>query len=866
MLTRSRFFELPFLLLLLTSGMFSAHSADKETDPYLSRRQRQPIQQLVQRSNDIPATRERVPKPTVDNGKKLSINQERLLKKGLMEKERAAEQRRNRNAGTKRSEKTPRNSDTTTSRAERRGIAERLKIDTIPDWRKKILRRDTSVSSVNNGSGSDMSGGKNDPATTQNDAFPDWIYAIIGSVFILGLVTGIIIIWRRVVSGPRKTMETLEKVGESRKSPEGDPSGGITLESIALTDAALMSTSQDRLGMAKLVKGLALFFRNTATKPPITMAVTGDWGAGKSSVMRMLKDELDTAEFKSVWFNAWHHQEECHCFGALLENIRRQAIPPAWTLEGLAFRWRLAVIRIRRQFVPVLSSLLLLVTVLLATRIADRTSVFSAYFDSKVFTGGAFAAILWFMFNILRLLSDFGLNLKDSIASLWGGFRVVNIETDPGLRYHLVQALEDITTALGGDRLVLFIDDLDRCPAERIMKVLEVINFLSCAPQRSYIVIGMALERILDCVSGSFAKVANEASGLREGESSVQREERMRLERRAYARQYLNKMINIEIHVPSADSAEMVKLANCTSGSSGTRTHRTLRQRLASIMDKWLIPAVAGIMLSFALGYGYSYFQSIAGEGKTSLQQSGADTAVVASRVSGEEAQYTDSAAVNGNRQPDEESATESTTEAVTSSPLQVDDVIWAFIALLLILGSIFAVAGFIASLLRRWLRSAHNVEDTPYFVKALTAWSGVITAFDPTPRHYIRIINQLRFLSMRARLWGSVSEDSVEPDEKMRIVLFVVLRALMEVSAQPGVLLSILNQIQGTDGSIGTEISDRIRHCLKSTDDTNAVRVITLLQMAWATHSEMQLPVVHDGEHPDAVLFNQLMAGVTLR
>jgi hypothetical protein len=40
----------------------------------------------------------------------------------------------------------------------------------------------------------------------------------------------------------------------------------------------------------------------------------------------------------------------------------------------------------------------------------------------------------------------------------------------------------------------------------------------------------------------------------------------------------------------------------------------------------------------------------------------------------------------------------------------------------------------------------------------------------------------------------------------------------------------------------------------------------MTLLQKAWATHSEMQLPVVQDGEHPDAALFNQLMAGVTLR
>jgi predicted KAP-like P-loop ATPase len=44
----------------------------------------------------------------------------------------------------------------------------------------------------------------------------------------------------------------------------------------------------------------------TTSDPPVTIGVFGDWGSGKTSMMRMLKKELDDAgHHRTVWFDAW---------------------------------------------------------------------------------------------------------------------------------------------------------------------------------------------------------------------------------------------------------------------------------------------------------------------------------------------------------------------------------------------------------------------------------------------------------------------------------------------------------------------------------------------------------------------------------
>ncbi|SMG64791.1 protein containing KAP P-loop domain, partial [methanotrophic bacterial endosymbiont of Bathymodiolus sp.] len=49
---------------------------------------------------------------------------------------------------------------------------------------------------------------------------------------------------------------------------------------------------------------------------------------------------------------------------------------------------------------------------------------------------------------------------------------------DPGARYQLAREFNEVTSALDLGRMIIFIDDLDRCAKENVLEVLEAINFL----------------------------------------------------------------------------------------------------------------------------------------------------------------------------------------------------------------------------------------------------------------------------------------------------------------------------------------------------------------------------------------------------
>src|SRR5262249_1349591 len=62
-----------------------------------------------------------------------------------------------------------------------------------------------------------------------------------------------------------------------------------------------------------------------------------------------LRRDLSRRRFRTIWFNAWHHQREESLLASLLESIRLTATPPVWTPKGIRFRFRLLARRISRH-------------------------------------------------------------------------------------------------------------------------------------------------------------------------------------------------------------------------------------------------------------------------------------------------------------------------------------------------------------------------------------------------------------------------------------------------------------------------------------------------------------------------------------
>ena len=126
-------------------------------------------------------------------------------------------------------------------------------------------------------------------------------------------------------------VETIETEGS--QIPQGE------------SDAPTTSIESDTLNRRATVFSLLEVIRNPGTEFPLTLAITGDWGSGKSSIMGMLKGELEKDGFLTVWFNAWHHSDDNNLLTALLDGIVREALPTWWHLQGFIIHARLLIKR-----------------------------------------------------------------------------------------------------------------------------------------------------------------------------------------------------------------------------------------------------------------------------------------------------------------------------------------------------------------------------------------------------------------------------------------------------------------------------------------------------------------------------------------
>ena len=75
----------------------------------------------------------------------------------------------------------------------------------------------------------------------------------------------------------------------------------------SLSDIPCRAEDKDEFGINPFAKGLEQFITNTGT--PITIALQGEWGSGKTSLMNYLQESLcnDSGSYHGVWINTWEY-------------------------------------------------------------------------------------------------------------------------------------------------------------------------------------------------------------------------------------------------------------------------------------------------------------------------------------------------------------------------------------------------------------------------------------------------------------------------------------------------------------------------------------------------------------------------------
>ena len=98
-----------------------------------------------------------------------------------------------------------------------------------------------------------------------------------------------------------------------------------------------LESSTDQLDIADDVRRVGAMLAAVAVRPPLSVALLGDWGTGKSTFMRQLRAWLDdtankarahpgsayVSNLKQVTFNAWHYSDD-HLWVGLVEHMFRE--------------------------------------------------------------------------------------------------------------------------------------------------------------------------------------------------------------------------------------------------------------------------------------------------------------------------------------------------------------------------------------------------------------------------------------------------------------------------------------------------------------------------------------------------------------
>ena len=93
-----------------------------------------------------------------------------------------------------------------------------------------------------------------------------------------------------------------------------------------LPDDPITNFQEDKLGFSKFIESFKNSIYNTET--PFVYGVLGDWGVGKTSILRLLQNKLKDdisngiGSFVPIWFNAWQYENETNIIYPLLYAIK----------------------------------------------------------------------------------------------------------------------------------------------------------------------------------------------------------------------------------------------------------------------------------------------------------------------------------------------------------------------------------------------------------------------------------------------------------------------------------------------------------------------------------------------------------------
>lgn len=206
---------------------------------------------------------------------------------------------------------------------------------------------------------------------------------------------------------------------------------------------------EDLLQVTPYVKALENFINDCST--PMTIAIQGDWGTGKTSMMRLLEKSLEVKHF-TVWFNTWQYSQ--FSLGdaismAFISNVANEIAPDSL---------RKALEEHLAPFFGKIVPFALRLGVSIGT--AGLSNAIAGTGEGKTDAN----------------LSQGYPSALEAVQQIGGLKKKMKEAVDARLKEQKDKEKKDT------DRVIIFVDDLDRINPERAVELLETIKMFMDVP------------------------------------------------------------------------------------------------------------------------------------------------------------------------------------------------------------------------------------------------------------------------------------------------------------------------------------------------------------------------------------------------
>jgi predicted KAP-like P-loop ATPase len=331
-------------------------------------------------------------------------------------------------------------------------------------------------------------------------------------------------------------------------------------------------TATDLLHYEAIAKTVVKLIRDKPASP-ITIGVHGDWGAGKSSVLRMTEATLKGDEkVLCLWFNGWAFEgfedAKTVVIETIIEELRR-ARPKSQKVKDAAKKLlrRVDWLKAAKKAGGLAFTL--------ATGLPTFGQIGDLISAAKSFLGKEAGELT-------------AQDLEGFAETTTGLLKTAEADTIPAHIHAFRKEFVELLEAAEIDQLVVIVDDLDRCLPETSIATLEAIR-LFLFVERTAFVIGADETMIEYAVRKHFPDLPPSSGPV------------------SYARNYLEKLIQVPFRIPALGRAETrtyitLLLIEAEVGSEDAGFNKLLTAAREDIIRPWLSQGISPKSLKDALG------------------------------------------------------------------------------------------------------------------------------------------------------------------------------------------------------------------------------------------------------------------------